>query len=294
MVVGTAGWTQFARESYPPGLPAAERLAWYADRFDGVEVDSTFYALPARGTVAGWARATPPRFTFDVKLHRLLSRHATPPSSLPTDLRSEAKIADSGRVILDERLERAICERTLRTVEPLREAGKLSSFLLQLTPAFRPRDHELGELEVLLAALEDDPVAIELRHRGWLREPEQTLAWFRAVGAAFVCIDTPRIDAPTVLPPLDAVTRDDLAYLRAHGRNAEGYLKGRTAAERFDWRYTDAELGEISGRAKRLAREAAHVRLIFGNGAHALEAAHRMRAILGQRPAREQSTVIDR
>lgn len=289
MVVGTSGWTQFAGEWYPPGLPATERLTWYAERFDGVEVDSTFYALPARRTVARWARATPPRFTFDVKLHRLLSRHATPPSSLPRDLRSQIELADSGRVVLDERVELAMCERTLQTIEPLREAGKLRSLLLQLTPAVRPRDHQLGELETLLEALAEVPVAIELRHRGWLREPEPTLAWFRAVGAAFVCVDAPRIDAPTVLPPLDAVTRDDLAYLRAHGRNAEGYLKGRTAAERFDWRYKDAELREIADRARRLAREATHVRLMFGNGAHALEAAHRTRVILGQCPVGEQS-----
>jgi uncharacterized protein YecE (DUF72 family) len=132
-------------------------------------------------------------------------------------------------VVLDARVELAMCERTLQTIEPLREAGKLRSLLLQLTPAVRPRDHQLGELETLLEAL------------------------------------------------------------RAHGRNAEGYLKGRTAAERFDWRYKDAELREIADRARRLAREATHVRLMFGNGAHALEAAQRTRVILGQCPVGEQS-----
>jgi uncharacterized protein YecE (DUF72 family) len=78
--------------------------------------------------------------------------------------------------MLDPELERAMCERTLRAVEPLRAAGKLSSVLLQLTPAFDPRAHALQELEPLLAALEPAPVAIELRHRAWLRDPEQTNA----------------------------------------------------------------------------------------------------------------------
>jgi uncharacterized protein YecE (DUF72 family) len=248
---------------------------------DGVEVDSSFYALPSRATVARWAATTPPAFTFDFKLHRVLSRHAAGPSSLPTDLRAQAKVAN-GRVLLDPELELALCRRTLQAVEPLRQPDKLSSFLLQLTPAFRPGQHRLSELEPLLEALAPVPVAIELRHRGWLREEERALEWFRTAGAAFVCVDAPELDAPTVLPPVDAVTRDDLAYFRAHGRNADGYLRGRTAAERFDWKYSDAELQEIGDRATRLALSATRVRLMFGNGSHALAAALRMRSILGQ------------
>jgi uncharacterized protein YecE (DUF72 family) len=282
IVVGTSGWSQFGENWYPPGLPPGDRLAWYAERFEGVEVDSTFYAVPAQRTVARWAGVTPSGFTFDVKLHRLLSRHAAPPSSLPTDLREQAKLTNSGRVALDPPLELALCRRTLRAVEPLREAGKLSSFLLQLTPAFKPADHQLSELEPVLEALAPERVSIELRHRDWLREGEPTIDWFRAVGAAFVCVDAPQVKAPSVLPPVDAVTREDLAYLRAHGRNAEGYLRGRTATERFDWRYSEAELQEIAARAGGLARAATHVRLIFGNGSHALAAAQSMRAILGQ------------
>jgi uncharacterized protein YecE (DUF72 family) len=284
VVVGTSGWSAagLAEEWYPPGLPASDRLSWYAELFEGVEVDSTFYALPARGTVARWARVTPARFTFDVKLHRLLSRHAAPLSSLPTGLRQEAKLDERGGIVLDHRLEQALCEATLTAVEPLREAGKLSSFLLQLTPAFRPGDHRLDELEQLIEALAPVPVATELRHRDWLRDLEQTLAWFRTTRAAFVCVDAPAVDAPTALPPVDVVTRDDLAYLRAHGRNAEGYLRGRSAAERFAWRYSDKELDEIAARTHALARAAAHVRLMFGNGRYALGAARRMREILSQ------------
>jgi uncharacterized protein YecE (DUF72 family) len=97
IVVGTGGWS--AEEWYPRGLPARDRLSWYAERFDGLEVDSTFYALPARRTVARWAAITPPGFTFDVKLHRLLSRHAAL-SSLPTDLRADAEVNERGRVAL--------------------------------------------------------------------------------------------------------------------------------------------------------------------------------------------------
>jgi uncharacterized protein YecE (DUF72 family) len=86
------------------------------------------------------------------------------------------------------------------------------------------------------------------------------------------------------MPPLDAVTRRGLAYLRAHGRNADGYVSGRSVAERFGWRYSDAELVEIRGRAEGLAERAEQVRLHFNNnrGSDAPVAAERMRDLLGQ------------
>ena len=58
------------------------------------------------------------------------------------------------------------------------------------------------------------------------------------------------------MPPIDAATRDDLAYVRIHGRNTQGYLNGKTVAERFGWRYEDEELEEIGGRARALAESA--------------------------------------
>ena len=287
IIVGTSSWADpgFVEEWYPPDLPARDRLAWYAERFETVEVNSTFYALPQPGTVARWAEVTPDDFSFDVKLHRLLSRHSAPLDSLPPDLRGGAKTTDRGRVVLEPALERAMAERTLETVDPLRRAGKLGAFLLQLSPSFTPRSHELPELEPLLDALAPYPVAIELRRRSWLRgeRAEQTLRWYETAGAAFVCVDSPPADKPTILPPVDAVTRDDLAYFRAHGRNVEGYIRGRSVAERFGYRYSDDELRELAGRVQELAATAAVVTLQFNNnrGSDAPVAAQRMRELLG-------------
>src|SRR3954467_8256366 len=121
--VGTSSWADpgFVEKWYPPELPARDRLAWYAERFDCVEVNSTFYAVPSEATVKRWAAVTPPGFTFDVKLHRLLSRHAASLDSLPPDLRGRARVVGQrGRVALDAALERAMAEETLRVIEPLR------------------------------------------------------------------------------------------------------------------------------------------------------------------------------
>jgi uncharacterized protein YecE (DUF72 family) len=278
VVVATGGWSP--AEWYPQGVPPRERLVSLSERLQAVEIDSSFYALPAARTVQRWAKITPKRFTFTAKLHRALSRHAAPLKSLPTDLRDGVRLTERGRVVLDENLEAALCARTLEVFEPLFAAGRLGCFLLQLTPAFNPSEHRLPELDALVQALAPVPLAVELRHRGWMERRDATLGWFRDAGVAFVSVDAPAVKAPVAMPRADAVTRSDLAYLRAHGRNAEGYLRGRSAAERFDYAYSDAELRELAARARALAEEADRVECVLANGGHALESALALREIL--------------
>ena len=287
--VGTSSWSDpgFVEEWYPAGLGPRDRLPYYAERFDAVEVNSTFYAVPLASQVARWAEITPDRFTFDVKLHRLLSRHSAPLDSLPKPLRERARTGARGRVQLDARLEEALADAVLEAVAPLAGAGRLATFLLQLSPAFRRRDERLDSLAPLVKRLAPHPVAIELRHRGWLDEKcrDRTLGWMSEHGAVWVCTDAPESSKHvTIMPPVDAVTRDGVAYFRAHGRNAEGYVRGRSVAERFAYRYPDEELEEIGARARELAAKAEQVRLHFNNnrGSDAPVAAERMRELLGQ------------
>jgi uncharacterized protein YecE (DUF72 family) len=286
--VGTSSWADpgFVEEWYPPGLPARDRLRYYAERFDAVEINSTFYGIPPARQVARWAEITPEGFSFDVKLHRLLSRHSGPLDSVPQALRGRAKTGPRGRVQLDARLESALAGAMLDAVAPLVEAGKLATFLLQLSPAFSPHQHRLDELEQLVGRLAPHPVAIELRHRSWAKGErlEGVLAWMERHGAVWVGVDAPRGRQVTIMPPVDAVTNPAVAYLRAHGRNAEGYVRGRSVAERFAYRYDDEELEEIGARARELAATAEQVRLHFNNnrGSDAPVAAERMRELLGQ------------
>ena len=294
ILVGTSSWADpgFVKEWYPSKLPASDRLPWYAQRFQTVELNSSFYAVPDRSAVHKWVDQTPDDFVFDVKVHRALSRHAAPLDSLPEDLRDGVETTDRGRVRLTADLETTLAKRLVEETAPLADAGKLGAFLVQLTPAFAPRRHELEELDGLVEALSAHRVAIELRHRGWVREKrrERTLGWFSERGVAFVCVDAPPGDHVPIMPPLDAVTNDGLAYLRAHGRNTEGYLTGRSVAERFAWKYSDEELEEIRGRVSSLAEQAGEVHVAFNNnrGDDAPTAAQRFRALLGQAPAAEE------
>jgi uncharacterized protein YecE (DUF72 family) len=290
ILVGTSSWADpgFVEDWYPRGMAARDRLAWYAERFEYVEVNSSFYAVPARQTVERWAEVTPSHFTFDVKLHRLLSRHSAGADSLLPALRPQAKTDERGRVILTPELQDLLVEATLEAVEPLAEAGKLGPFLLQLTPAFSPRKHKLSELEGLAERLREPGLAIELRNRDWVEEDrlEETLDWYERHGVTFVCVDAPPGDNFQILPAVDAVTRRDVAYMRAHGRNTEGYLRGKTVAERFGWVYSDDELREIARRAEGLAEDAGQVHVAFNNNrsSDAPDSARRFRELIGQDP----------
>src|SRR5437016_13938512 len=100
--------------------------------------------------VERWCAATPDDFTFDVKLHQLFSFHSTPAKLLPPDLQSRAETDAKGNVKPTPDIQEAMLKVFLRAVGICRTAGKLGVLLLQLSPAFSPRKHELSELEPLI------------------------------------------------------------------------------------------------------------------------------------------------
>ena len=114
---------------------------------------------------------------------------------------------------------------------------------------------------------------------------QATLDFLRAHAAAFVLVDTPAEKHFTIMPPdLNEITNSQLAYLRLHGRDARAYTTGKTVAARFNYDYSDEEIGEVAQRARALAEKAKEVHVVFNNNArdYAPHAAARMRAALGQ------------
>ncbi len=292
--IGTASWSEpeFVRDWYPKGLSAGSRLDYYAERFDMVEVNSSFYAVPTRAMTAKWCRQTPEHFVFDVKLHRLLSRHGAALESLPSDLREGVELTGTGKVRLTPDLEADVATRFLREIEPLEKAGKLGALLLQLTPSFTPRSHRLTELDGLFSLLAPRKVAVELRHREWVEAGrlEATLDYFRERGLILVCLDAPLGNAPILMPSdLDAITQPSLAYLRLHGRNTHGFLSGTTVAERYNYEYSEDELQQLAARVRKIAEVAQEVHVVYNNNAsnYAPRAALRFRELFGQANWRE-------
>jgi uncharacterized protein YecE (DUF72 family) len=166
-------------------------------------------------------------------------------------------------------------------------AGKLGALLLQLSPAFSPRKHQLNELAPLIDMLGGYDLAIEFRNRNWAtgNQLASTTGFVQKHGAIFVNVDAPVSDHFTVMPSeVDEVTNPNVAYLRLHGRNAKAYITGKTVAARFDYDYSDKEIAEVAGRSEKLAREAREVHAIFNNNNldYAPRAALRLRKALGQ------------
>jgi uncharacterized protein YecE (DUF72 family) len=289
ILVGTASWSDpgFVERWYPKKMPAGERLQWYAQHFEMVEVNSTFYSVPEPRMVERWCAATPDGFTFDVKLHQLFSFHSTPAKLLPPDLQERAETNAKGIVKSTPELQETLLGTFLRSMSIFSDARKLGVLLLQLSPAFSPRKHQLSELQPLIDMLGGYDLAIEFRNRNWAvgDQLESTIDFVRKRHAIFVNVDAPASDHFMVMPSdVDEVTKWDVAYLRLHGRNAKAYVTGKTVAARFDYDYSESEIAEVAQRSRKLAKEARELHVIFNNNNldYAPHAALRLRKALGQ------------
>ena len=297
ILIGTASWTDpgFVERWYPKRMAAHERLAWYAQHFAMVEVNSTFYSVPDPRMVERWCAATPDSFTFDVKLHQLFSFHSTQRKLLPPELQRIAQTDAKEKVNTSPELQDALLESFLRPMSILQSAGKLGVFLLQLSPAFSPRKHHLSELEPLVEKLVDYQLAIEFRNRNWVVGDQLrfTIDFLRKRNVGFVNVDAPASDHFSVVPSeLNEITNPNFSYLRLHGRDPKAYLTGKTVAARFNYDYSDKEIEEVADRSRKLAQDAKDVHVVFNNNNldYAPRAATRLRAALSQSVALSPQT----
>ena len=269
--IGTCSWADDAlsKHWYPQGVKAGERLAYYAEHFDTVEVDSTYYRLPDEEMVQRWAERTPDGFVMHVKAFGLMTRHPVKVESLPPDLRDEAPTDERGRVERPSREFRGeVFRRFLTALEPLRTTGRLGGILFQFPPYVVYKDRSLDYLEWAREQLGDDELLVEFRHASWLDDEhrDETLRFLEELGAANVIVDAPRIDgAKNLIPTIPALT-SPTAYIRFHGRNASTWNKrGGGAAERFDYLYSDDELEEWVPTLRDLSGEAEQAYAFFNN-----------------------------
>ncbi len=243
--LGTCSWADegLLKAWYPRGVSTAEqRLRYYAERFDTVEVDSPFYALPDPEVTARWARRTPDAFTFHVKASAAMTWHDGEPS------------------------DRAFAEFR-GALEPLELSGKLKGVLLQYHPRFVKSPGAKEELALAQGRLEPLVPLVEFRHASWMdvSERQDTLAFLEQHGLAYVSVDAPRTRASNVMPPVAAATHR-LAYVRFHGRNVQTWnIRGGSAADRFDWMYAGEELAEWIAPMRQLAEQADEVYALFNN-----------------------------
>ena len=277
--IGTSGWSYPAGRGtwngifypVPPGASKKkggfDELAFYAEHFDTVEVNSSFYRTPAPELTKRWAERTPPGFEFSLKLYQKF----THPEMFHKSTGQNP--ADVGPKDVDEfRL----------GIDAIVQAGKLGALLAQFPPSFKNEPNTRPYLEWLLGAFREYPVAVELRHRSWSDNPESTLALLGAFGAAWVQIDEPKFRfsvRQTLLPNVRT-----FYYMRLHGRNAAQWWKHEKSEDRYDYLYTADELQPFAEAAETASREVRKAYLYANNhfSAKAVANAAMLKKQLGQ------------
>jgi len=229
--IGTSGWNYPGGKGtwngvfYPPSRGRAksfDELAFYAEHFNTVEVNSTFYGQPRPAVSRAWVDRTPAGFEFSVKLYRKF----THPKMVDLE---PATVFD-----IDE---------FRRGIDPIASAGKLGALLAQFPPSFKSDPASLGYLNSLLEAFAGYELAVELRHKSWSDAFGETLSLLKTHGAAFVQIDEPKFKLSIAQNQLPNIPT--FYYMRLHGRNAAAWWQHEKAEDRYNYLYSPAEVGEF-------------------------------------------------
>jgi len=256
--IGTSGWNYPSGKGtwngvfYPRGRGRPKRfdeLAFYAEHFNTVEVNSTFYGQPRADVCRGWAERTPGDFEFAIKLYQKFTHPrmygermakqivGTIGTEVPGGLRPDFidALARPNDADLDE---------FRRGIDPLASTGKLGALLAQFPPSFKDTPESQDYLSDLLRRLAGYPVAVELRHRSWSDRIGDTLGLLNGFNAAWVQIDEPKFRFSIRQNYLPNVT--GFYYMRLHGRNAAQWWRHDKSEDRYDYLYTNDELKEFS------------------------------------------------
>jgi len=259
--VGTSGWSYPSGAGtwngvfYPARRGAArsgrgkfDELAFYAEHFDTVEINSSFYRIPSGETARSWAKRTPARFEFSLKLYQKFTH---------PEMFQKATGADPwdlGERDVDE---------FRAAIDPVAAAGKLGALLAQFPASFKNEPDSRGYLEWLLERFRGYMVAVELRHRSWSDQPLDTLKLLESYGAAWTQIDEPKFRfsiRQNLLPNVRT-----FYYLRLHGRNAAQWWKHEKSEDRYNYLYRADELAPFAEAAEAASRKVKKAYLYANN-----------------------------
>lgn len=275
ILVGTASWTDpslIASDRFYPEsarTPTA-RLRYYASQFPLVEVDSSYYGLPAERTARGWVERSPDGFTFDVKAYALFTQHPTPIASLPRDVRNALPAALAGQRRLYYRdmpadLRGELWRRFGDALLPLDSAGKLGAVLFQFPPWFLPERETYAYVAALREALPGYTLSVEFRNPLWLddKHRQETLALLREHALPYVCVDETQGTAASA-PPIVAATAS-LGVVRFHGRSTAWAAQDGAVRDKYNYLYSQHELAEWTPKIVQLAEQTQEVHVLMNN-----------------------------
>ena len=263
--VGTSGW------SYPSGpgtwngifYPATrskragtdrfDELRFYAEHFDTVEVNTTFYGQPRPEITAAWVAKTPAAFEFSLKLYQKF----THPKMFREAALKSAPGSEGTLLDLLAQVTRRDIDDFRAGIDPIASAGKLGALLAQFPASFKDTPASRDYLSQLLRVFADYRVAVELRHSSWSDAFGETLTLLNAFNAAWAQIDEPKFRSSIRQNYLPNIT--GFYYMRLHGRNAAQWWRHEHRDDRYNYLYSGEELrefAETAGAAKALVKKA--------------------------------------
>jgi uncharacterized protein YecE (DUF72 family) len=215
LYLGTGGYSNddWLGLLYPQGTKSGDYLKIYAQHFNAVELNSSFYAIPGIRAFQGMVKKSDAKVRFAVKVHQSMTH---------------TRDADEAMVQL-----------LFESVQPLREVGMLGPFLAQFPYSFHRTPENRLYLKNLVECFKEanETLAVEFRNAAW-HVPEVVQA-FEETGLVLVSVDYPQVGG---MPKPELYLTSDIVYLRLHGRNEEKWYGGKDASERHDYLYTPNEL----------------------------------------------------
>jgi len=266
ITIGLTTWKE-----HPALIGGEERpvtLTEYAGRLPVVELDTPFYGIPRQSTVANWQAAVPDGFQYILKANQVMTRHDR-----------QHPLEEAGIT--------AAFDQFIMAIQPMVTAGKLMTVLFQFPPFFNRTTANIQYLRDVRLKMGKLPVAVEFRSPSWFETPGMTadvMAYLQSLKLTNVTTDEPH-NLNDGIPLVETVTTPELAVVRLHGRNAQGWFN-----QGADWRktrtlyrYSEAELQDIAALVKRVAQHAQQVCVIFNNNSakDAAPNALRLQKILG-------------
>lgn len=254
---GTRGW-QRLKEIYPPRTRPNEMLGVYAQHASVVEAENVFSGIPKPERVQEWVDRSPDGFRFDVVAFGGLTLYQRRPGADPRRKKSWTDVAVEPPGVLFEDFRASL--------EPLRTAGRLGAVILQFPPWFEAGTAGREYLGRVRQELPELPLAVEFRHPTWQVpvNQESTLETLIELEVGTVIADFPS-ESDDWYPPFDMTTVDDLAVVRLHGHNAEGWTRTlQSPVEPVTYEYDERSLAPWVPRIRDLSLEAAEVHVLLG------------------------------
>jgi uncharacterized protein YecE (DUF72 family) len=255
LYIGTSGWSYPKGEGawdgvfYPPKLADKDKLSFYAQYFNTVELNSSFYRPPSKFAAQAWAGKVPDDFRFTAKLWQKF----THPRMFEKATGEAWRVGDEDFTVFVE------------GIQPLLEAKRLGPLLAQFPTSFRPDAGTLEYLEDLIGRMRGAGfgLAVELRHREWTESPEtQAIREFmQAQHVAWVMIDEPRFKTSIRHVPLTS----DTGYFRFHGRNYAQWWKHGESEDRYNYLYTPEEQKHLAEDVRSVAAATDETYVFYNN-----------------------------